>query len=205
VHRLSFGATQRVFGADAAGALGALWGDVSVVGVYDFETDDFGNVVLDGRVTPWRLGSLRVQAGLDTDHGRVDEGLAQWTIGHPDGHELTAMYRYLRRVPDVFEDFRTGDRFDDFEPEDQVDEVAGSLRLAVTRQLSMAYRAAFSFETEILLANQGAIEYLSKCGCFAVGVELSEDRVRGVGVRLIYRLVGLGRDQQPNPGGLLDW
>ena len=205
VHRLSFGATQRVFGAADAGADGALRGDVTVIGLYDLETDDFGNVVLDGRVTPWQLGSLRLQAGLDTDAGRVDEGFAQWSISHRDGHALTAMYRYLRRVPEVFEDFRTGDRFDDFEPEDQVDEAGGSLRLAVTRQLSLSYRAAYSFETELLLANQGIVEYLSSCGCWAVGAEISDDRARGFGVRLIYRLIGLGKDADPNPGGLLDW
>jgi lipopolysaccharide assembly outer membrane protein LptD (OstA) len=205
VNQLSFGATQRVFGTDDADAGAALRGDVTVIGLYDFETDEFGNVVLDGRVTPWRLGSLRVQAGLDTDEGRVDEGLAQWTIRHRDGHELTAMYRYLRDVPDVFEDFQTGDRFDHVEPEDHVDEAGGSVRLAVTRQISVSYRAAWSFETDLLLANQGIVEYLSKCGCFAVGAEISEDRARGFGVKLIYRLVGLGRDQDPNPGGLLDW
>jgi lipopolysaccharide assembly outer membrane protein LptD (OstA) len=205
VHRLSFGATQRVFGAGEPGPRGALRADVTVIGLYDLEEDDFGNVVLDGRVSPAGLGSLRVQAGLDTDQGRVDEGLAQWSFSHRDGHELIAMYRYLRDVPEVFEEFRTGDRFDHFEPEDRVDEVAGSLRLAVTRQLSVSYRTAYSFETDLLLVNQGVVEYLSKCGCFTVGAELSEDRARGVSVRLIYRLVGLGRDEEPNPGGLLDW
>jgi len=56
----------------------------------------------------------------------------------------------------------------------------------------VSYGAAYSIEGNRLLANQGLVEYLSRCGCWALGVEIKEDRKRGVDAKVVYRLVGLG-------------
>ena len=105
----------------------------------------------------------------------------------------------------MFEDFRGGDRFDDVKPENQIDQLSGSLRLALTRRITASYRLAYSFETELLLASRGRVEYLSSCGCWSVGAELSDDRARGFGIKILYNVIGLGKDATQNPGGLLDW
>ena len=204
-HQLTFGASQRVVTPANADGLPMLQADLTVLGLYDFEGHDFGNVVVDGRVAPDRFGRLRFQLGFDTDDVRVDEGLAAWGWDHRDGHALNVSYRYLRRVADVFERFPGGDRFDDARTEDQVEELGGSIRLAITRQITASWRAAYSFETNRLLGNQGIIEYLSSCGCWSVGVEIEDDRTRGFRAKALYRIIGLGNDARPNPGGLFDW
>jgi lipopolysaccharide assembly outer membrane protein LptD (OstA) len=201
-NRLSFGVTQRLFGDGSEGRW--IEADATLQGLYDFESDDWENVWVDGRLTPRGVGTLRFNLGVDTDQGRVDEGLGEWRWRHNDGHTVAVTYRFLRNIPDVFEDFGTG-RFDDDHDERRVEQVAGDFRLALTRQVSLAYRMSYSFATDRLLGNTGVVEYFSKCECWALGVEVSEDRARGFEVKLLYRLIGLGNDQRPNPGGLLDW
>lgn len=204
-NRLSFGVTQRVLGAPQGDRPGALQADFTVLGLYDFEGREFGDVVADGHLAPRKLGDLRFDAGFDPKRARLDEGLAEWSWRHPDGHRVSVGYRFLRQVPNVFEDFGTGDRFSHVQDERRVEQLDGSVRIAVTRQVSASYRLAYSFASNLLLANQGMVEYLSRCTCWAAGVEVSDDRARGLEVKVLYRLIGLGKDESPNPGGLLDW
>ena len=205
-NELSFGITQRLFGDAREQRRRALHGDVTLLGLYDLDGGKMEDVLMDGRVTPWSLGDLRFHLGLLPRENRViREGLAEWGWTHSAGHEVTLGYRYIRDIPLVFEDFRTGDRFDKVKPENRVNEATATLRIAVTRQWTASYRMAYSFESDVLIGNRGVIEYLSRCGCWSLGAELSEDRARGVEVKILYRIVGLGNDQEPNPGGLLDW
>lgn len=207
-HQISFGVTQRLLGGldTEKPRPRELRADVTVLGLYDLADGQFGNVVLDGRLTPYDAGDLRFHLGVAPD-GRdfIQEGLAEWSWSHRDGHALSTSYRFIRNIPLVFEDFRTGDRFDDVEPEDQVDEVGLNVRVALTPLWTAYYRMAYSFETDLLIGNKGVLEYLSRCGCWSVGAEFSEDRARGVEVKFLYRIIGLGNDQDPNAGGLLDW
>ncbi|MGH0029679.1 MAG: LPS-assembly protein LptD [Myxococcota bacterium] len=205
-HQVTFGVTQRLFGEGEEDEPQVLRADVTLLGLYDLEEGQFGNVVVDGRVTPWWLGDLRFHLGTAPDGPKfIREGMADWSWSHRHGHRINTTYRYIRDIPDVFEDFGTGDRFDDVRDERRVDELSTNLRLALTPFWTASYRMAYSFETSRLIANKGIIEYLSKCGCWALGLEFSEDRARGVEVKALYRIVGLGKDQDPNRGGLLDW
>ena len=61
-----------------------------------------------------------------------------------------------------------------------------------TRQVALTYQGNYSFDNAISLINQFGIEYLSKCNCWAVRFEVSQDRTRGVDWTIQYRLVGLG-------------
>jgi lipopolysaccharide assembly outer membrane protein LptD (OstA) len=202
-HELTFGLAQRAFqvgGADSP----RVSADLSILGRYDFEAHDFSDVVFDGRLKPRNLGRVRFNLGLDPDAVRVNEALAEWTWDHADGHSVAFDYRFLRDTPEIFEDFGTGDRFDDSEDANRVDQIGSSLRLVLTRNWSLAYRASWSFATDLLLANEGSVEYLSSCGCWAAGLEFTDDRARGVEVKVLYRLIGLGNDERANPRGLLD-
>ena len=111
-------------------------------------------------------------------------------------------YRFLRDIPDVFEDFGTGERFDNFSEIRRIDQVFADLRLQITQRWLVGYRLSYSFESDLILQNVGMIEYLSKCGCWAAGIELAADRASGVEWRLLYRLVGVGDDMGTSP--LLD-
>jgi len=206
VNRLRFGVTQRVLGApgEEAGRR-TLRADVTLQGVYDFESSEFGGVLIDGRVAPWRFGSLRFHATLDPEEVELDEALLDYDYSHRDGHGARVDYRFLRNVANTFEDFGTSDRFDDVREENRVHQLGGRITLALTRHITASYRMSYSIESGRLVANQGQIEYLSKCGCWTAGIQIDADRARGVGIKFLYSLVGLGKEARPNRGGFLDW
>jgi lipopolysaccharide assembly outer membrane protein LptD (OstA) len=202
--RLSFGIAQRLYGDREGTGRRGLQADLTVLGAYDFEEHDFGSIVADGRISPFGFGETRLSAGYDPEETRIEEALAEWRWRHDRGHSVNLGYRYLRDVPDVFEDFGTGDRFDDVEDSDRVNEATGGFRLLITRNWRLEYQAAYSFDESLLLANEGLIEYLSECGCWAAGIEVSQDRASGVDVKFLYRLIGLGRDRPEDEPGLLE-
>jgi hypothetical protein len=52
----------------------------------------------------------------------------------------------------------------------------------------------YSFEESFFLGNQGGVEYISRCNCWAIRVEVEDERTRGFQVGVRYRLIGLGDD-----------
>ncbi|MGE4609162.1 MAG: hypothetical protein AAEJ52_20710, partial [Myxococcota bacterium] len=93
------------------------------------------------------------------------------------------------------------DRFDDFDGSfNRINQADLSLTYRFTRNWSARYRVAYSLEKSILLTNSAAIEYLSKCECWAAGITVAQNRQLGYQVGILYRIVGLGND--PTAGRL---
>jgi len=203
-NRITFGVSQRAWGGEADDDGGGLRADLTLLGAYEFEEQEWGEIVADGRLSPLGFGQMRLSTGFDPEDAEIDEVLAEWRWAHDAGHEVDLSYRYLRHIPNFFEDFGSGDRFDHVKDENRVNQAVAGFRVALTANWSVAYRTAYSFERDLSLANEGFFEYVSKCGCWAAGLELSEDRTRGVEVKVLYRLIGLGRDTEPPRSGLLD-
>ena len=61
----------------------------------------------------------------------------------------------------------------------------------------------YSFEKSILFGQQGGVEYISGCRCWAGKVIVAQGRARGFGFRVLYTILGLGDDSR-NPFGFLD-
>jgi LPS-assembly protein len=199
-NRVTWGAVQRLRvtgqGADAVDA------ELTLLGSYEIDENHFGWIIADGGLQPSRYGSTRFHVGYDPQKTQISEGLVEWNWRHPDGHRLGLGYRFLRDIPHVFEDWQRGERFDNFTGFDHINQVYAEARIQATKRWLLGYKTGFSFDREVFLQNSGLVEYLSKCGCWAGGVELSQDRASGVNVRVIYRLVGLGDDLAKSP--LLD-
>lgn len=191
-NRFTWGATQRLtVPGREADALGA---DLTLLGSYEVDDEDFGWVIADGNVAPSRLGSTRFHVSYDPERTRLAEAMIDWSWIHSKGHRVSLGYRYLRQIPQFFEDFERGERFDNFDHFDHVEQIFTELRYQVTPRWLLGFRTAFSFEREVFLQNVGVVEYMSRCGCWAGGVELSADRASGVDFKILYRLVGLGRN-----------
>ena len=77
---------------------------------------------------------------------------------------------------------------------EHINQLRAGVSLDLTQRWSVCYALAYSLEGSQGLANRGLVEYLSRCGCWALGVEVSQDRNRGVDAKLVYRLVGLSGD-----------
>jgi lipopolysaccharide assembly outer membrane protein LptD (OstA) len=199
-NRVTWGAVQRLH--ESGEGTDALNAELTLLESYDFDKDKFGLAIADGSVVMQRFGTTRVHLGVDPEAVNLSEALVDWRYRHEDGHRIWLGYRYLRDIPNVFEDFGTGERFDNFSAISRIDQLFADLRLQVTQRWQLGYRLSYSFESDLVLQNAGLIEYLSKCGCWSAGIELAEDRASGLQVRAVYRLVGLGNDLARSP--LLD-
>jgi lipopolysaccharide assembly outer membrane protein LptD (OstA) len=203
-NRVSFGFANRFHGRPIEGGPARLLADVTLLGLYEFEEREFGDVVLDGRAYPFRATKSRFNLSFDAEKARADEALVDFVWTHRGGHGVGIGYRFVREIPDTFEKFLFGDRWTNFKPIERVNQVNATLRFTVLSRWTLAYRNAYSFDQDLLIANQGIIEYMSRCGCWAAGVQLSDDRVRGVEIKFLYRLVGLGREIGSGAPGFLD-
>ena len=199
-NRVTWGAVQRLR-VDGQGDE-AVDAELTLLGGYEIDDERFGWIIAEGAMQPSRYGGTRFHVSYDPEKPHLAEALMEWNWRSPAGHRLSLGYRYLRRIPDVFEDWQRGERFRNFDQFDHINQVYTEMRVQVTQRWQLGYKTAFSFERAVFLQNAGLIEYLSKCGCWAGGLEFSQDRASGVNVRVNYRLVGIGENLAKSP--LLD-
>jgi lipopolysaccharide assembly outer membrane protein LptD (OstA) len=196
VNAFTFGFGNRFYipKEDAEGT--RLFADVDFALQYDFENDGFTGVYIDGSAWPHRRIRSRFNVGYDFNAGELSEGLLAVSWSHEEGHDLGMAYRYVAQSPRFFEAFTFDDeRFEDFEQGiTKINQIFLFARWAITRHWALSYRMQYSFEESFFLGNEAAVEYLSRCRCWAVRLEVSDERTRGVEVNLRYRLIGLGDD-----------
>jgi lipopolysaccharide assembly outer membrane protein LptD (OstA) len=190
------GFANRFYGTPEGGLTPRLLGDVRFSSEYDFSHGDFGNLYVDGTAYPGTGTYSRFILGFDPRKVEVSEGLLEAGWFSLVGHDFTLTYRYLRDIPQFFENFRFApDRFresrDNFS---KVNQISAYTRVALTRSWAVTYNVGYSFSQSFLLGNQVGVEYLSKCRCWAVRLEGHYDRTRGFTYNLLYRIVGLGDD-----------
>ena len=197
VDALTLAFANRIYGRGANAT--RLFADFVVSSQYEFHADEgVAPLYLDGTLFPAKNWRSRLIFGYDPDEARISEGLISVGWFHPDGHDVDLRYRYLRDIPLFFEDFRSADeRFDASSSEfERVNQIALSLRAALTRRWAVTYSGVQSFEQSLSLTNTGGVEYTSGCQCWALRVEVGDDRQRGVQVGIAYTVLGLGRDDQ---------
>jgi lipopolysaccharide assembly outer membrane protein LptD (OstA) len=198
VHALTLALGNRLYRRAADGP-SRLFADLTLSGQYALDDDELDSVFVDGIVYPHPEWRGRIGFGYDLDDSHVREGLAQIGWRADAGHDLVLRYRYLGDVPRVFEDFQFDhERFDSFIAElDRVHQVSVLTRWAVTPNWALTYEGSYSFEDSFSISHSGGVEYASRCRCWALRLEVADDRASGVEVNLDYRIYGLGRDVDP--------
>ena len=193
---VTLGLGNRFYGTSGVDTTPRLLGDVRLSTEYDFSRTDVNPIYVEGSLLPGGGISTRFIGGFDPDDTVVKEGLAEAGWSSPEGHDVAFTYRYLRDIPLFFESFRNAPgRFDHFNGSfDRANQLSLSTRVALTRSWAVTYRMGYSFESSLWLGNQGGVEYLSRCKCWALRVEVDQDRARGLTYNILYRLVGLGED-----------
>jgi lipopolysaccharide assembly outer membrane protein LptD (OstA) len=194
VNSLVFGVRQRFL----RGRLGALVGEFDLSSEYRFEGQEFGPALLQGQARLPKGWWLRGHVSVDVEEAEFADGIADVGWSHSYGHMAGVRYRYLRDIPRLFEAFAVrNDRSDEFsEGFLRVNQIGGFARAQFTKQWAATYAGNFSFENSLSLTHQFGLEYLSRCRCWAVRLEVQEDRVRGLSWSLNYRLLGLGDDRE---------
>lgn len=179
---------------------------------YDFAghgAGDFEQLILDGRILPKQGFLANFMLAYDVGSHAIAQGLFEVSFPIPKGGPvlpgsyIRAGYQYRRDVPLFYEDFRQGERFSRFiESFDSIQQVTGRTRLRLTENWALEYNVGYSFERSVLLTNQGGVEYTSGCRCWALGVSVSEHRVRGIQASVNFTLLGFGQSlARPFSGG----
>jgi lipopolysaccharide assembly outer membrane protein LptD (OstA) len=105
-------------------------------------------------------------------------------------------YRYLRVIPQFFENFlQINERYDGFRRDfNRINQISGTVAYRLSGNWLARYQGAYAFERSFSLTHRVGVEYLSQCDCWAMGVEARRNRDTGFDVHVVYRLVGLGND-----------
>jgi hypothetical protein len=211
VNAITVALENRIYVRREEGRAQSLFADFVLSTQYAINDDEMGNLYFDGTFFPARGWRARTILGWDFNTSEISESLFRVGWASEAGHDLFVTYRFLRNPPRFFENFQFEDRFDEFEQGfEKVNQVDFRTRWAVTPHWGLTYRLRYSFEDEIFLSNGGGIEYISKCRCWAIRLEIEDDRQSGIEFGVRYTVIGLGDDEgavrpfRGGGGGLLD-
>jgi lipopolysaccharide assembly outer membrane protein LptD (OstA) len=195
-NRVVLGLGQRLYGRNGGrGALG-LKADLQTAIDWDFAEGGLGAAYVDGRV----LGIGPVDARL---MGAFDPGTVQLDEGGVELHfrqalrtlwlrrlRMSGAYRYRRRIPTFLESNRGQARVNETDSVSQIS-LLGEVQLSLRIQLRYSTVYKLAGENEFV-RNQGTVEYVSKCRCWAIGGTLASDRRDQISGGISIRFMGLG-------------
>jgi lipopolysaccharide assembly outer membrane protein LptD (OstA) len=195
-NQITVGLNNRFYSRGSDTAAGRMLADLRFSVLYDIANRHPGDFYLEGTFFPIPYFSTRTIFGYNLDKAQIDEGLLELSYSTPLGTDFSIAYRYLRQIPLFFEGFPIGSPIaSSFNPSfNSVNQVGFNTRLPLTRSWAVFYNIAYSFEEALLLGNRGGAEYISKCRCWAIRVEIDQSRTRGVTYSFNYTLLGLGQD-----------
>ena len=192
---ITWGVSNRFYRRATADRGPQLLADFIILSQYDFtDGGQVGKLIADGTAWLGDATALRFNAGFDLEDKVVEEVLAE-TVWRGERTALRLRYRYLKNIPQFFENFlEANERYDDFRNDfDRINQVNGTVAYRLTANWLARYQGGYSFERSFSLTHRLGIEYLSQCDCWAVGVEARKNRDTGAEFNLVYRIVGLGK------------
>ena len=206
VNAITAGLGNRIYVPGEAGEPPQLFADISLSTQYDFASDDNSKFFLEGSAYPYQNLRVRFNMGWDFKETEFSESLLEARYSTEEGHDLAFSYRYLRDIPRFFESFNSSgeeDRYEEFEQGlFKINQLTLRGRLAINRNWAVTYGVRYSFESSIWLTNRAGVEYISKCRCWAIRLEVGGDRSGGAFFNVQYVLIGLGDDDiRPFSGG----
>ncbi len=199
---ITWGVGNRFYRRSSADRAPKLLADFVVLSQYDFaDGGGFGQLIADGMVRLGDATDLRFNVGYDLDDETLDEALAE-IVWRGQRLALRLRYRYLKHIPRFFENFlEVNERYEDFRTNfDRVNQISGTAAIELTDNWLVRYQGGYSFERSFSLTHRVGLEYLSKCDCWALGVEARKNRETGAELHVVYRIVGLGKDSSASRG-----
>jgi len=202
---ITWGVANRFYRRSNADRAAELLADFVVLSQYDFANGgEFGHLIADGSAHLGESTDLRFNAGFDIDEKVLDEVLAE-SVWRGERLALRIRYRYLKHIPLFFENFlEVNPRYDSFRSNfSRINQISGTAALELTDNWLVRYQGGYSFERSFSLTHRVGLEYLSKCDCWALGVEARKNRDNGAELHVVYRIVGLGRESGASKGSRL--
>lgn len=166
---------------------------------WDFADEGLGDLIVEARL--FALGPLRtrVRGVFDPESVTVGEGDVEMSLDQRFDDSifrqltLGSSYRYLRKVPDFFENNRGEAR--NLSVGAEISQLNFFARLELTARIRLSYSTIYSLASGSqggFIKNEAGIEYASKCRCWGVGLSASKDRRDPLRFGVSFRFLGLG-------------
>jgi len=189
---ITAGVGNRVFRRGVEGGSDLL-ADFYASAEYRLDDAEFGDIFVGGRFFVTERTRIWANLGFDPRAAAISEALINLRHGWLAGHEVGVRYRYVRKIPNFYEDFDSSDRFDGFTDDfNTINQIRTWARIQITPRWAVWDRLTYTFEDSLLLKNQFGVEYTSKCGCWAGGIRVSLNRRTQLRINFDFRLLGLG-------------
>ncbi len=78
------------------------------------------------------------------------------------------------------------------------------MSLPLFDRFKVRYSANYSFSGAFFLTNTGSVDYVSRCDCWAAGIQITRSRDEELRFQFRYTVVGLG-DDADNPFAGVGW
>lgn len=157
---------------------------------------DFSRFVIAGETRRLYRMSSRYNLTVDPEGPRVEEGLFSLTVVPWSWLSLRLGYRY--RAPIPAETARFFSQINDDNPWAEKTRALSQLQpgggLRLGSNFRLYYSADYDLEESRLLTQRASVEYRSKCNCWAIGVDIQEQRSGEIRYSLRYSLLGSGDD-----------
>ena len=200
VNQLVLSLGQRFYVRDRRGAATKLRAEL-ITGVdWDFtDREGLGNLYLEGRLFPGRILRSHVRGVFDPQDATFEEGEVGALLQIPGVSRFVrrasvgTTYRYRRDLPRFAESVRgrsdvtgTGDT--------RLSQLDWNATLELSERLRLRYRATFSFvDGGDFIRSRGALDYVSKCRCWGIGLSAFQERDQNYGGGIEIRILGLGK------------
>ena len=195
-NRIVLGVGQRFYSRNRSRGPLRLKADVQTAIDWDFVEGGLGAIYLDARVLDIGPFGARFVGAFDPGTPSLDEAGAnlnyvkRFTNPWVRRLRLNVGYRYRRPIP-LFLQSNRG--FGAPPDTDKVSQLNLLSEIQITRRVQFRTSTIFKIAAENeFIRNEGAVEYVSKCRCWAVGGMVSIDRRDDIGGGLSIRLMGLG-------------
>ena len=195
-NRIVLGVGQRFYSRSRSRAPLRLMADVQTAIDWDFAEGGLGGIYLDARLLNIGPFRARVVAAFDPGAPALDEG--GWDLDFVKRFNnpwvrrirLGLGYRYRRPIPIFLQSNRGIGSLPDT---DKVSQIDLRSQIQITSRVQFRTSTVFKIAAENeFIRNQGVIEYVSKCRCWAIGATVAVDRVDDVSGGLTIRFMGLG-------------
>ncbi|MCP4037217.1 MAG: LPS-assembly protein LptD [bacterium] len=159
--------------------------------------DDYSRVVVAGHTKRFHGVSSEFHLSYDPDEGEIEEGLFGITLVPWSFIALHANYRY--RAPTPANTFRYAAEISEEHPWDEETNALSQVRplgtLLIGSNLRLRYSANYDLEEDQLLRQQATLEIRSKCNCWAVGIDYTDQRNGEFRILPRFSILGLGDDR----------
>ena len=157
--------------------------------------EDFSRLVLQGHTKRFWRTSSEFHLSWDPEGGEIEEGLIGLSVTPWSWISLAAAYRY-REPAEAFR-FRFArqlavDPWD--EKTDALSQIEPNVVLRFSDHFWVRYRANYDLERDELLRQQGTVEIASRCNCWAIGIDVREQRSGEIRYLMRYSLLSSGDD-----------